>query len=129
MGLTTADMIQISNRLKALENERDLIAQVGEYSAGKQWEKIDKGWKVIANGYHYEFKKAAKQTRRQSYWDRAVTDWDVTISKPGTRFKVKNLTNVSCSYHENVTAKICPENNKDLFSIIRTIHMFPERFR
>ena len=129
MGLTTRDMTQISNRLVALERERDLLAQIGEYTSGKQWEKIDKGWKVIVDGYHYEFKKAAKQPRRQSYWDRAVTDWDVVISKPGTRYKVKHLSNVSCGYHEAVTAKICPENSKDLFSILRTLHMFPERLK
>jgi hypothetical protein len=124
MGLTTNDMAQISNRLRALENERELIAQINEYSAGKIWKKLDtNSWQInSSDGYEYIFKKAAKSKGRQSYWDRNVTDWDIWITKPGTRYKSRSLTNVGIGYYEKVTARICPDNSKDLFSILRKLH-------
>ena len=37
MGLTTADMVQISNRLRALDKEREFKSRVNEFASGFTW--------------------------------------------------------------------------------------------
>lgn len=123
MGLTTRDMTQISNRLVALEREREWLADINDSAAGCTWtQKGTKGWTIVdTDGKTYECKGHKKSSRSQSYWDRAIYAWDVKITKPGTRMKEKTLSDVTVHVDPYVTARICPENSKDLYSLLKAI--------
>jgi hypothetical protein len=123
MGLTTRDMTQISNRLVALERERGFKADIAEATADKTWTKVDKGWRIIdSSGRVYECRKAKPGKRsQQSYWDRQVFAWDVVISGKNKRTKAKTLQDVAVGIAHGITAKICPENSKELYALLNGI--------
>jgi len=122
MGLTTRDMTQISNRLVALEREREFKAAIAEATADKTWTKVDKGWTIIdSSGRTYECRKAKPGKRHQSYWDRQVFAWDVAISGPDKRYKAKTLQDVTVHIDHGITARICPENSKELYALLKGI--------
>ncbi len=123
MGLTTRDMTQISNRLVALEKEREFKADIAEASAGCTWEKFGNGgWKIVgSDGKVFECTRHKKHNRHQSYWDRSVYTWDIKITKPGTRFKEKAISDMTFHVDPFVTSRICPENSKELYGILRAI--------
>ncbi len=122
MGLTPRDMTQISNRLVALEKEREFLADIAEATANKTWTKTDKGWTIVdSNGRIYECRKAKRNNRHQSYWDRAVWAWDINISGKDKRFKSKQLSDITVHIDFGITSRICPENSKDLYSLLKGI--------
>jgi hypothetical protein len=122
MGLTTADMIQISNRLKALEVERDLICEVDAVKQGCSWEPIPKGWRITARDGRIFDCKVANKTKSRSYWETTLGDWDVDITKPGTRFKPKMIIGAPLYAGDNIKKTLCPENSKELFYLLKQIH-------
>jgi hypothetical protein len=123
MGLTTRDMTQISNRLVALEKEREWRADIDNAASGCTWEKLKvHGWKITASdGKIYECTRHVKSKRSQSYWDRSVYAWNINVSKPGTRFKGKILQDITFHIDPYVTARICPENSKELYGLLKAI--------
>jgi len=122
MGLTTRDMTQISNRLVALEREREFKAAIAEATADKTWTKVDKGWTIIdSSGRTYECCKAKIGKRHQSYWDRQVFAWDIAISGPDKRYKAKTLRDITVHIDHGITGRICPENSKELYALLKGI--------
>ena len=122
MGLTTRDMTQISNRLVALEKEREFLSEISDAVAGKTWTKIDKGWTIVdSQGRVYECRKSKPGKRHQSYWDRQVFVWDVAISGKDKRFKSKMLSDITVHIDHGITARICPENSKELYALLKGI--------
>jgi hypothetical protein len=122
MGLTTRDMTQISNRLVALEKEHEFKAEISEVSTNKTWTKIDQGWLIVdSEGRRYECHKAKPSKRRQSYWDRDVYSWDINISGPDKRYKARSVSDVDVHIEFGITAKLCPENSKELYSLLKGI--------
>ena len=123
MGLTTRDMTQISNRLVALEREREFKSDIAEATADKTWTKMDKGWRIVdSQGRVYECRKAKPGKRsQQSYWDRQVFAWDVAISGKDKRFKAKTLSDIAVHIDHGITARICPENSKELYALLKGI--------
>jgi hypothetical protein len=122
MGLTPSDMTQISNRLVALEKERGFKADIADAMADKTWTKTNNGWTIVdSKGRTYECQKAKPGKRHQSYWDRAVYAWDVSISGPDKRYKAKTLSDVTVHIDFGITARICPENSKELYALLKGI--------
>lgn len=121
MGLTPRDMQQISNRLIALEKEAEFIKEIQEVSQGKSWEKSKSGWRITVDGRIFDCTKI-KNSRRVGWSWETSTEWNVSISKPGTRFKPRNLSSVNVRSHDNIPAKLCPEKSKDLFGLVKAIH-------
>ena len=121
MGLTPRDMQQISNRLIALQNESEERVTVGEAIQGYSWTKdAKKQWSVTTpDGYVCEFTKGTKH--RTGYWDRSW-DYNVKVTKPGTAFKTRYLQKKQISVRDEWVAKLCPENSKELYGIIRWAH-------
>lgn len=124
MGLTTADMVQISNRLRALDVERTFKARVDEFSQGFTWvEKSKREFTVTdEHGKIYEVKVKTDYSRRN--WSHSGNDYaTVNITKPGTRFKPKNLNSyhLAVHYEDNEIPGVCPNGNKYLFRILRDI--------
>lgn len=125
MGLTPRDVQQISNRLIALQKEAEYRSEVGNVISGMSWEKIGKdGWKIVdRDGKIYECTKHKSKRSKQSYWESALYVWDIKISKPGTRFKEKYEKDVRVQIDYYITAKLCPEGNKDLYALMKQIHI------
>jgi hypothetical protein len=118
MGLTPRDMTQISNRLVALQREADEIKNVGEAIQGYSWKKDEKNRWVIATpeGYHCAFTK--EKTGRTHYWDK-TWDYTVKITKPGTAFQTRIHRKKSVSFRDEWVARLCPENSKELYGLIK----------
>ncbi len=116
MGLTAHDMQQIGNRLVALKKEAEIKQEVIGKIEGFSWTKDAKGlWTITSpDGYVCKFTKT--KTGRHSYWD-SSWDYTVSIAKPGTAFKTRVHQKKSVHFKQ-YPAKLCPENSKELYSII-----------
>lgn len=118
MGLTPHDMQRISNRLIALQKEAEEIAYVNDTIAGYSWFKNEKdSWTITTpDGYVCKFGKLQKGHRM--YWD-TVKDYTVTVTKPGTVFQTRVFQKRQIQIKNEWRAKLCPENSKDLFGMIK----------
>lgn len=122
MGLTPSDMTQISNRLVALEKERAFKADIAEAVGDKTWTKMVNGWRIMdSQGRVYECQKAKPGKRHPCYWDRQVFAWDVKISGRDKRFKEKMLSDITVHIEHGITGRICPENSKELYALLKGI--------
>jgi hypothetical protein len=124
MGLTTADMVQISNRLKALDVERTFKARVDEFSSGFTWKSVDHRNFTItgADGKVYEVKVFKDHTKMN--WNHGPTEYaNITVSKPGTRFKPRVIKNhkLDNRWEDIEIAGVCPDGNKLIFRTMRDI--------
>jgi hypothetical protein len=50
-----------------------------------------------------------------------VFAWDVAISGKDKRFKAKTLTDITVHIDHGITARICPENSKELYALLKAI--------
>lgn len=121
MGLTTADMITIANRMKALDKERVFRREVDEACVGVSWEKKDKYHYIIkdSRGRVYECKRKLNSRDGWGYYSEA---WEIKISHPGTRFEEKHLKSESINDSPNEAPSMCPDKDKRLWRLIRAIH-------
>lgn len=121
-GLTTANMIKIANRMKALEKEKEHIDDVALVSADFTWTQNPggkRGWKIVdKNGKHYEF----HWIKREHHWSSTYsTYWDLKISKPNTRFKDREVKKLDIYMNDDIPNRLCPENSKELYAILKAI--------
>jgi len=118
MGLTPHDMQRISNRLIALQKEAEEIANVNDTVTDYSWIKNEKdSWTITTpDGYVCKFGKPMKTNRM--YWE-TVKDYPITITKPGTAFKTRVLQKKQVSIKSEWRAKLCPENSKELYGMIK----------
>ena len=119
MGLTTADMVQISNRLRALEKEKEFKAEVDEVMQGISAEvKTIKKHYVLtdAKGKTYDFKLSKK---KRSYFE--TDNWDVVVDHPGTRMKPRSFTDVSIYASHDELPTICPNKDKYIFRLAKAV--------
>lgn len=123
MGLTTQDMTQISNRLKALDKEREFKSKVAEVSADFTWQEKTKDDFTITDqdGKIYEV-KISSENNRDFYYSRTYYA-KIKISKPGTRFKVREIKahKLNSSLEDDIIVSACPGGNKNIFRIMRDI--------
>ena len=124
MGLTTADLVTISNRLKALDADREFRARVNEVSHGFTWTVKNKREFTLTDGagHVYEVKCYSDYTNRD--WTMRGQDYaKITVSKPGTRFKPKTVPDHRISEHwdKNEVVSVCPEGSKYLYRVMRDI--------
>ena len=118
MGLTPRDMQQIGNRLIALQNEARDRAEIAEVIEGFTWSKDEEGrWVIITpEGHHCHITKA--KTGRSHYWE-TTHDYNIKVTKPGTAFKARSLQKKTVSFRHEWRAKLCPENSKELYGLIK----------
>lgn len=122
MGLTTSDMTQISNRLRALDKEREFKREVDKVVAGASWEKHSKQHYVIksSEGRIYDCTMSRKQGRYS--WD-SMEVWTVKINHPGTRMKERVFTDQRIFDNGlDEIAGVCPDKDKRLFRLLRCIY-------
>lgn len=124
MGLTTADLVTISNRLKAIDKENEFRAQVSEVTAGFSWKIKNKREFTITGreGHVYDVKCTRDYSRRS--WNDLNHDYAViTVSKPGTRFKTHTISDhrLNKDWADDEVIGICPEGSKYLYRVMRDI--------
>ena len=126
MGLDTASMIRIGNRLRAIDEERRKRQEIDEAIAGYTWEKNpdetckSTHWRITdRNGKVYTFIDSGKS---ENGWEYRRTKWNVLINKPGTRFTPRKLDGVSISVYEDAPKRMMPANSRELYGMIRSIN-------
>ncbi len=129
MGLDARDMQQIGNRLMALKREAEEKASIADNIAGYSWKQVDhptkknplgKAWHITdSDGYIYEFSN--KTQSRHSSWYSKNFEYDIRVSKPGTRFKTRVAKGKNVSIDNDWKKKFMPEQSKELYGMIRYV--------
>ena len=124
MGLTTADMITISNRMRALEREREQRVEVDAVASRFTWvPHPTKGWIITDSDdgkvYHVTNRTLDYNSR---HWNAGpAIRYDITVEKPGTRFHPFTKKDFRVNPPADMPARIMPDNNKELYSILTNI--------
>jgi hypothetical protein len=124
MGLTTADLVTISNRLKALDRENQFRARVNEVTDGFTWTVKDKRNFVVVDGSGAVYDCSCYTEYSGRDWTQHGIDYiKVTVRYPGTRKKSRTVSDhrISARWEEDEIASVCPEGNKYLYRILRDI--------
>ena len=124
MGLTTADMTQISNRLRALDVERVFKARVDEFSQGFTFTEKSKREFTITDESGKIYAVKIKSDYSRPNWHMSGNDYaTVYISKPGTRFKPRTVSghHLTAKWEDAEIAGVCPGGNKYIFRMMRDI--------
>jgi hypothetical protein len=121
MGLSTASMVKIGNRLKALEQERDEIARINETCQGFSWEENQTADKLSVANPDGMTITATRGVKGRSHWNKFTWTYTINVSKPGTRFKTRTYKDreLSCDY--DWKKKLMPAKSKELYSLIRWV--------
>jgi len=122
MGMTTADMVTISNRLKSLDREKNFKDTVAETC--NDFTFIEKNTKEFTitdkDGKIYDIKVFTDRNSRDWY-NYHSTYADVKICKPGTRFKPKQIKKAKLALLQSEIAALCPNGNKFIYRAMREI--------
>lgn len=127
MGLTARDMQQIGNRLVALKKEAEDRREIQDVIDGYTWQQLPHpnkkiggtGWQVnCPDGYVIT---AFRTEKSRSSWSGYGYDHDITVNKPGTRFKTRYFKDRSLHCDYDWRKKFMPEGSKELYSLIRWI--------
>ena len=123
MGLTTADMVKISNRLRSLDAEREFRSEIADVVASHKVEAIPKGWRITSDtGIVYScVKKKGKSTN--DWYNRGTTWlWDIDIfPKKGSKKPPRTVENHKVYVSDTLSTRSCPEGDKQLFGLMRSI--------
>ena len=124
MGLTTADMVQISNRLKALDIEREFKVRVDEAAHGFTWTSKNKREFTLFDSAGYVFEVKVSTDYSRDSWNQQCHHYArVDVTKPGTRFKPRriNAHPLRNPWNENEIVSACPDSNKYMYRMMRDI--------
>lgn len=121
MGLTTADMITIANRMKALDKEREFRREVDEAVAGFSWEKKDRNHYIVTCPKGRVF-DCNRHFNSRSGWGYYSEVWDVVVTYPAGKVKQKQLAKETLHEDPREAASMCPDKDKRLWRIIKAIH-------
>ena len=121
MGLSTASMVKIGNRLRALEQERIEIDRINETIQGFQFAETQSVEKLQVTDPDGHVVEAVRGKKGNSRWDAFSWQYDIRVSKPGTRFKTRVFKNreLRCDY--DWKKRLMPAKSKELFSLIRWV--------
>ena len=118
MGLSTQSMVKIGNRLKALEEEKRDLDYIATIIDGYTWDatKAPDLLKVTTkSGYVIT---AVHTNKKMSNWSSISWGYNITIEKPGTRFKTVSVPG-DLFFDRGWKKKHMPAQNKHIFSLIR----------
>ena len=126
MGLDTSSMVRIGNRLRAIDEERRKRQEIDNAISGYSWEKNpdetckNTNWRITdRNGKVFIFVDTGKS---DNGWNYRRTKWDVRITKPGTRFKDREIKGVSISSYDDAPKRMLPANSRELYAMIKSIN-------
>ena len=125
MGLDTASMVKIGNRLKALEKESDYKTENAELASKfTSWKKLDeKGWELeCKDGRVFVFSNRNKEYRHNGWNQQSQIKFDIGVTKPGTAFKPRSKLAVTKPMRSEWwgPAKFMPDKSKQLCGMLTT---------
>ena len=121
MGLSTASMVKIGNRIRALEQEREAMARIDNSCQGVTWEqpKDSTQFKITtSDGLVIE---AVRGKRGRSNWNCFSWAYNIIVTNPGTRFKPKKYNDREIRCNSDWKKKLMPAQSKELYSLINWI--------
>lgn len=125
MGLTTSSMVKIGNRLKALEHEREVKAEIDNVTSQYLYkEKEGKlGWEITTpDGHVWHFTNRHSKNRNVGWNYKKTITYNICLEKPGTRFQPRVSTNHELYISDDWgPAKFMPEKSKELYAMMRGI--------
>jgi hypothetical protein len=124
MGMTTADLVTVSNRLKALDRENEFRVRVNEVTDGFTWTIKDKRNFVVIDGSGAVYDCSCYTDYSGRDWTRHGRDYiKVTVSYPGTRKKSRTVSDhrLTSRWEEDEIVSVCPEGSKYLYRVLRDI--------
>jgi hypothetical protein len=121
MGMTTADMVKISNRLRALDAEREFSVKVNEVTANKTWTKISTGHYCVTDSKGLQYDCLLTRNNRDR-WSATSESWTVKVTHPGTRMKERVYKDQPSYSDYDETARICPDGDKKLYRLLKMIN-------
>jgi hypothetical protein len=121
MGLSTASMVKIGNRLRALEQEREEIARINETIQGFIFSEKQTADLLTVTTPDGMLVEAVRGSKGRSHWNKFTWSYTIKVSKPGTRFKTRTYKDreLSCDY--DWKKKLMPAKSKELYSLIRWV--------
>ena len=126
MGLTTADLVTVSNRLKALDRENEFRVRVNEVTDGFTWTVKDQRNFVVVDGNGAVYDCSCYTDYSGRDWTRHGRNYvKVTVSYPGTRKKSRTVSDhrLTTRCEEQEIARLCPAGSKYLFRVLRDIKL------
>ena len=123
MGLTTADMVKISNRLRSLDAEREFRLEIADVVASHKVEAIPKGWRITSDkGIVYSCVKKKGKSNNDWYNRGTTWLWDIDIfPKKGSKKPPRTVENHKVYVSDTLSTRSCPEGDKQLFGLMRSI--------
>jgi hypothetical protein len=121
MGLSTASMVKIGNRLRALEQEREEIERVNETIRGFIFSETQTSEVLTVTTPDGMTVTATRGAKGRSRWNQYSWTYTIKVTKPGTRFKTRTYKDrdLSCDY--DWKKKLMPAKSKELYSLIRWV--------
>jgi hypothetical protein len=124
MGLKTSDLVTISNRLKALDMEREFKGRVSEVTHGFTWTVKKKREFTITDSQGHVYEVDVKSDYSRQSWSQQCHDYAyVIVNKPGTRFTPRKFEKhgLRDEWDTVEIGSVCPEGNKYLYRMMRDI--------
>jgi hypothetical protein len=122
MGLTTANMVKIGNRLRALEKESEEQHRITENIHGYSWTEQPTtetmsftdpdGLLIVANQISKSWSNSGWSYRQSTY------TYDLTVSKPGTKMAVKLIPDVTLHCDYDWKKRMMPGNSKQFYALM-----------
>jgi hypothetical protein len=121
MGLSTASMVKIGNRLRALEQERNEIARINETIQGFIFSETQTADLLKVTTPEGMLVEAVRGSKGRSRWNQFTWTYTIKVSKPGTRFKTRTYKDreLMCDY--DWKKRLMPAKSKELYSLIRWV--------
>jgi hypothetical protein len=121
MGLSTASMVKIGNRLRALEQERDEIARINDVCQGFTWTEKQSADLLTVTTSDGTVVEAVRGPRGKTRWNQFSWTYTIKVSKPGTRFKTRTYKDreLMCDY--DWKKRLMPAQSKELYALIRWV--------
>lgn len=118
MGLSTASMVKIGNRLRAIEQEQREINDINESINGYTWDRPFKPARIVINAPDGTRIEAVPTNKSAHHWYFYTYVCNITVISPDNN-KVKEYKNISLHCHKGWRKKLMPNNSKELYAAIR----------
>jgi hypothetical protein len=130
MGLTTANMVKIGNRLRALEREAEEKQRIAENIQGYSWTEQPTLETMSFTNPDGILIVAQRKANFNSGWTyrHSSHSYELTVSKPGTKMAVKVIPDVTLNCDYDWKKRLMPGNSKQLYGLIRWCNINLHRY-
>jgi len=120
MGLSTASMVKIGNRLRAIEKEAEEKSRIAENIHGYAWTEQPTTEKMSftnPDGLSIVAQRKANYSGGWTYRHSSYT-YELTVSNPGTKTGVKVIPDVTLHCDYDWKKRMMPAGSKQFYALI-----------